>query len=323
MHYHDGARSQASSNAINRRSAYLPFNDADQLLEDVPVWGDVFDGRAVNRLDIVLRVFRDDACRALARRGGIRSSLGERCRARDLFKFAAHLDACLTGLKRTNLLTNPQISGGLPGYESSVNELKRLGGPGHNARLAALAELHMHAVWMTQICSSLPAVAFDDELEPMQFGNLGTADFSIAEFSKIMAKGHDAALGIAARAGDEWAIQSYYPPHPKRDPEYWKAMVRINPLLFHRWMASFLGGTFLTDEQRMWHAVKAYSIERGASPGLRLADYLVDVREGRVALDEMLSDYGVSEGLEGSDDTSLRDRALRRIEDETILRYPW
>ena len=267
--YYDGLKSKASSHAINRRSAYLQFNRADYLLDDLPTWSDIFDGRVDHRRDIVLQVFRDDICRELAHRGEIRPALAERCQAKELFKYATHLDACLTGLKRYTLLANPRGTDGRSVYQSSVDEITRQDSADQEARLAALAELHMHALWMKQICDSLPAVAFDDELQPMQFGNLGTSDFSIAEFSKIMAKGHDAALGIAARSGDEWAIQSYYPPHPKRDPEYWKAMQRINPLLFHRWMATFVGGTFLTDEERMWHAVRAYAIEREASPGLR------------------------------------------------------
>ena len=115
-------------------------------------------------------------------------------------------------------------------------------------------------------------------------------------------------------------MQSYYPPHPKRDPEYWQAMQRTNPLLLHRWMASIVGGTFLTDEERMWHAAKAYSIERERSPALRLTDYVVDVTEGHVTLNEMLLDHG---GWELDADESLDDAAVRRIADDGLLKYPW
>ena len=321
LSYYVYVNRRASTHAINRRSGYLPFAHADYHLEGPPpTWSDIFDGAVHDRKDLVLGVFRDGACRALTKTGEIRPTLAERCHARELFKYATHLDACLTGFRRYEALVNPQRSDGKTVFQNSVQEIARRDDPDREAQLAKLTEMYMHALWMTRTCASLPAVAFDDELQPMQFGNLGTSDFSIDEFSKIMAKGHDAALGIAARSGDEWAIQSYYPPHPKRDPAYWKAMQRINPLLFHRWMATFVGGTFLTDEERMWHAVRAYSIERETSPDRRLADYLVDVKEGRIALDEMLAGYGVS--VEG-EHTSLGELVLRRIEDETLLKYPW
>ena len=42
--------------------------------------------------------------------------------------------------------------------------------------------------------------------------------------------------------------------------------------------------------------------------------------EGRIALDKMLSDYGV---LESGAQMSLDETALRRIADETLLKYPW
>ena len=217
------------------------------------------------------------------------------------------------------MLTRPQLFDGRSAYRNSIDEIMRRDDADRDRQIVKLAELHMHALWMTEICTSLPAMAFDDDLEPLQFGNLGNADFSIAEFSKIMEKGHDAALGIAARAGDEWAMQSYYPPHPKRDPEYWQAMQRINPLLLHRWMASVVGGTFLTAEERMWHATKAYSIERETFPDLSLTDYVVYLKEGNIPLNEMLSDHGDLE----LDHQSLDDAAVRRIADDGLLKYPW
>ena len=309
-----------SLHAINRRSSYLPYNSADYLLDEVPMWSDILDGSVQDRNDVVLGVFRDDVCRALAWSGGVQPALAERCQARELFKYATHLDACLTGFERNMVLMNPQRSDGRSVYQNSIDEILRRDDPDRDRQIAKLAELHMHALWMTGICTSFPATAFDDDLQPMQLGRFGDSDFGIAEFSRTMEKGHDAALGIAARAGDEWAMQSYYAPHPKRDPEYWQAMQRINPLLLHRWMASVVGGTFLSDEQRMWHAVRAYSIERETAPDLRLADYLVDVVEGRIALDKMLSDYGV---VESGAQMSLDETALRRIADETLLKYPW
>ena len=292
LFYYVDVNSKASTHAINRRSGYLPFNSADYSLQDIPTWSDIFDGTVHDRNDIVLGVLQDGACRASAEAGGIRPTLAERCQARELFKFATHLDACLTGFERNAILMYPQRSDGKTAYQNSIEEIERRNDPDQDARIAQLTERHMHALWMTAICSSLPATAYDDDLQPMQLGNLDNSDFSIAEFARIMKKGHDAALGIAARAGDEWAMQSYYPPHPKRDPEYWQAMQRVNPLLLHRWMASVVGGTFLSDDERMWHAVKAYSIERESSPDLDLADYAVDLKEGNIPLDQMLSDYG-------------------------------
>lgn len=319
LSYYTGKRSRSSGPAINDRSRYLPFTRADYMLDEVPTWSDIFDGRMDDRHDIVLQVFQDDACRALARRGGIQPELAQRCHAKELFKFATHLDACLTGFQRNMLLMSPQRTDGKSVFQNSIDEITRRSGADRDVRLATLAELHMHALWMTGVCTSLPATAFDDDLQSMQLGNLGNSDFSIAEFSTIMEKGHDAALGIAARSGDEWAMLSYYPPHPKRDPDYWQAMQQINPLLLHRWMASFVGGMVLSDEERMWHAVKAYAIERETSRGLRLADYVLELKEGNIPLNEVLSDYMSL----GDSDMSLDDIAERRIADDTLLKYPW
>lgn len=309
-----------SAHAINRRSGYLSFNSADYLLDEVPLWSDIFDGSIQDRNDVVLGVFRDDVCRALAWSGGVQPALAERCQARELFKYATHLDACLTGFQRNMVLMKPQRSDGRSIYQNSIDEIVRQDRPSRDAQVAELAELHMHALWMTGICTSFPAMAFDDDLQPLQLGNLGNTDFTMAQFSKKMETGHNAAMGIAARSGDEWAMQSYYPPHPKRDPDYWQAMQRNNPLLLHRWMASVVGGVVLSDEERMWHAVKAYAIERETSTDLRLADYVLELKEGNIPLNEVLSDYT---SLRGDSDMSLDDIAEGRIADDTLLKYPW
>ena len=136
-----------------------------------------------------------------------------------------------------------------------------------------------------------------------------------------MKKGHDAALGIAARSGDKWAIQSYYPPQPSQDPEYWKAIHETNPLLLHRWMATVQRGTILNDEERMWHAVKAYSIERETLSYLDLTEYVEQFRYD-ATLSQLLSD---SDDGDSENDTqrSVDEKAVDLIADDTLLKYPW
>ena len=257
--------------------------------------------------------------------------LAYRCRARDLFKYASHLDSCLTGFRRNMELLNSDRKDGKLTFDENVEEIRRRAAPGYEwehpkfAPMTEITELSitefaMHSSWIAAQCASLPGTAFDDELRPVAVARGNASIFDIDEYAMIVKKGHDAALGIAARAGDPWAIQSYYPPHPKKDPAYWTALREANPLLVHRWMASAVGGTMLSAEERLWHAVKAYAIERERFADLDLEEYVGEYLIRDAKLDQLLADEA---GPAPDDTKALADKAVARVADGEFLKYPW
>lgn len=323
-----------SGQVINRRAGYLNFSDADYLHRDVPTWRDIFDGREGERHRIVERVFSDNTCRGLAERGGIQPELAERCQARDLFKYASHLDSCLTGFRRNRELLNPERKDGKLTFDENMEEIRRRDAPGYEwehpkfapmpeITESSITEFAMHSSWIAAQCASLPGTAFDGELRPVAAARGNASVFDIDEYATIvgdMKKGHDAALGISARAGDPWAIRSYYPPHPKKDPAYWTALRETNPLLVHRWMASAVGGTMLSAEERLWHAVKAYAMERERFANLDLEEYVGEYLILDAKLDQLLADEA---GQSPDDAKALADKAVARVADGELLKYPW
>ena len=92
-------RHKAHSAVLNDRVLSNFYIDAD-FVGKVPQWQDVFDGRIEERLGIVRKVFSDETCNGLARRGAIKSTHAARCQSRELFKYAAYLDACMTVFSR-------------------------------------------------------------------------------------------------------------------------------------------------------------------------------------------------------------------------------
>ena len=347
MYYYVHSNLRYAWPAINPRgsSSYLKFTKADYLLQEVPTWSDIFDGRILERQDIVKSVFEDDACRALAEKGGIRPELAERCQARELFKYATYLDACLTGFRRSRELMHTPSERSV--YEMTMDEIRRrdaLNGEteypdpallGHGETSPDLVtelgitEFHMHSSWITRMCIALPGMAFNGDLQPVWQGELSDSGFfEKIEIGKFIEQGHDAALGIAARSGDAWAIQSYISPGLSTDPDYWNTLREINPLLVHRWLATDMVGGSLSDEEQLWHVVKAYSIGRELVEGLSLKDYVeqveqYDIREADIS-DPMLKQVlsGEDGPAENGAQSSVEDMAVSRIADGELLKYP-
>ena len=228
-------------------------------------------------------------------------------------------------------LLNSERKDGKLTFDENMEEIRRRDAPDYEwehpmfspmSKITELSitEFAMHSSWIAAQCASLPGTAFDDELRPVAVVRGDASVFEIDEYAEIVKKGHDAALGIAARAGDPWAIRSYYPPHPKNDPAYWTALRETNPLLVHRWMASAVGGTMLSAEEQLWHAVKAYAIERERFANLDLEEYVGEYLIRNTKLDQLLAD---ETGPAPDDAKALADKAVARIADGELLKYPW
>ena len=109
-------------NEINRRHFKLPYSYDDYSMEQIPMWGDIFDGRLVQRMALFSKVTQDPQCAKLGSSAnvGIQEDRAEQCSARELYKFAAYLDACTASLQRHQVLTSPTRS-----REDKYKELDR------------------------------------------------------------------------------------------------------------------------------------------------------------------------------------------------------
>lgn len=302
-----GGKLRAHPQAFNLRSLELAYSPADLSIDEVPRWRDVFDGGIDDRLEVVRRVFDDEDCTKLEEEGPIDQSSALRCQAREMFKYATFLDACMTGLERIALLSMKYGEHRRPFYEvlrEKVDpslKVQEYDGSGWR-----LVETYLHTAWIVQQCSSMSSALIGDAVGRVD--SLFERD-SRRELVRELMPMHDAALAIAARAGDPWAIQSISAHGLYGDFEYWKSLREINPPLFHRWMA-WLAFVSINEDSKAAAllALKAYTVEKQSSPMLELDKYLSNFGITR-------NDFGIPAGAVESllEDTQW--------EDELI--YPW
>lgn len=84
------------------------------------------------------------------------------------------------------------------------------------------------------------------------------------EAKDFLQSAHDHALTVAAKAGDEWAIRSYYP--FRESERYWKDLYTMHPSLTHRFLAAGAAGRVARSNERLQHAVKAYLLFKERHP---------------------------------------------------------
>lgn len=247
---------------LNRKPYALAFSMSD-VTGDVPLWRDIFDGKVGERAGVVVRVFQDETCRALSNPGAIRTdlSLADRCQSRELVKYAIYLDACLTGIERiNNLLARRMRLDGMTRYEHVTSRWDRLLSEEESeVAKADLTESMMHAIWMRNACAHIPAEGYDDAFRSYGWNPEGKR---ASDMAKELQNTHDAAMAIAARSGDVWAIQGFYVRELRVDGEYWKSLFAFSPLLFHRWMTEVGSANGLSEEEIAMHALKAYDLEK-------------------------------------------------------------
>ena len=292
MFYPVPGRMTVHGSMFSSRHHRLPFSPSDKG----PTWSDVFDERVSDRSEVVASVFGDPVCGMLRDQGTIRSNLADRCEARDLFLYATQIDACMTGIDRYMYLTDGIMAGGRSRYDLVDDPTIR--------------EHYLYSIWMVGSCSSIPGVVFDDNLyKTMANVSEDTHHHEVADQLRI---GYVAAMRIAARAGDPWAIggidiselhgmvDGRYVP----DLEYLRSLHGINELLFHRWMGTSVGKNMVGGERaQLRHAVKAYALELESRPALDLHEYL--------------RDFGIVQN-----ELSVQ-ALLAEVDDEGMLTLPW
>ena len=245
-------RTTRIDSVLNRRVRKLNYDYEDLLIEDPPTWADIFDGQWEQRSLLAANAFDSDLCNRLV---GIRPESARECHARQLFKYAAFLDACATAMKRHSTMTTTVYETGKLAFESGLEDLqKRLQDdpPRYHSMVETYTKWNMQVAWAAHICqeewnAKLQQDEARDLLKPL----------------------HDEALRISARAGDEWAIRTYYPYGESNG--YWKDLYRIYPSLTHRYLAVGAAGRSMDSRERLQHAVRAYELFKEAHPNVQVS----------------------------------------------------
>lgn len=298
MHYFDSLRGVTLVEAkyINHRPFVLPYGYEDYAIGKVPLWGDIFDGNVAERQSRYLKVIADDSCLELSTRQhrGMNENLAERCAAREMYKYATYLEACMIAIQRLSSLDatadQNEISGHHSVYDVSVNLIEKHVNVFESRNLAVrrMQKGYLHAHWVTKQCSSNDLI-----LDPNPW--LTNQENPVAwsadqKFFLAIAQTHDIALKIAAKSGDEWAIRSF-PLNERNSIEFNEDVARKYPLLMHRHLASSASrglGRQLDSKERMHHKAKAYlMIEELA--GSQVAQEEIDISKLREEINFVLN----------------------------------
>ena len=242
----DRARSR-----INPRASNLPYGYDDYAMDNVPLWRDILDGRLEERKFEVKQTVADPACNELARfgsEGGIERHMAARCAAREMYKYATYLDACVTAMDRVRLLESPtgdRNHSEMNGFQMSLAMIEQhiTNESDRNLATRRLEKGYLHSKWIIDQCA----------------GNIdGVSSWIGSNENELFLKAwpaHNYALRIAARTGDEWAIRSY-PLKIGDGDQFKRELMDQYPLLMHR----YLGNSRLlhSSVDRRRHQAKAY-----------------------------------------------------------------
>ena len=136
---------------------------------------------------------------------------------------------------------------------------------------------NLRAAWVSYLCKDTPnrpITAFDEipnPRTPSKYHRPGSANYDIPA---PIREAHNTLLKMAARAGDEWALVSYYP--EGENAEYLNDLYELKPILVHRYLASSAGfgrGMRVKREARLQHRVKAYLMLKEQHPNNKRLDW--------------------------------------------------
>lgn len=305
MIFHRNNKIKINHWVLNRRVPYLMFTDVD-LIGDAPTWGDIFDGKVSERMAAVADVLDIEACAQLKDHGGIHPLLTSKCQARELYKYATYLDVCLSGFSRSSLLNANNPTTGVSVYETARKGLDNSQTIDEaNDNDWKLVENYLHSMWITDQCSNMLVLPLDDNVD---FVDTISGKGSFGDMEKALSTVHDTALAISARAGDPWAVASFYERGLSEDVEYWESLYEVNPLLFHRWMSTSIGNFWFDDEEQVLHAMKAYDIEKQQVPQ---------------AVELNLEQYLKKHHLDNLVNSLERMEPIREEDLDSSLKFPW
>lgn len=280
----------------------------------IPLWKDVFDGEFSNRAALVREVFQDDACKALRESTQVLPELASRCKSRELFKYAAYHDVCNTGMVRANRWLKVQgddpLQSGESHYEKALESLERnfdrfkwRNDATYEQVAARFTESILQIAWTVLRCrGSVNDYFYNRDLETIlpDFDGEGVTDIrKVVADSRV---GYEAALHIAAMTGDDWALRRFKPRHNDTALRYWSAVAEFRPSFAHRYLATWGWKNSLSNEQKQWHAIKAFALAKAdaSEDAFNLDTYSRTVFRGEEllvgsALEQLMSSVGVTE----------------------------
>ncbi|MXW06969.1 MAG: hypothetical protein F4Z87_02365, partial [Gammaproteobacteria bacterium] len=147
------------------------YSSADFLDTDVPFWRHIFDDQIEQRQELFLRVIKDSKCLEITHPNnhGMHDELADHCAAREMYKYAAYLNACVdaenrlhqlhgegSGLIYVSLLSEDASEiEGLNLLEKSFRLLKKwISDPAlWSAAKSSMEKNYLHASWVAAQCS--------------------------------------------------------------------------------------------------------------------------------------------------------------------------
>ena len=277
VHLYNGTRAISNYSPFDSRATILPYDEMDTMQTDVPLWGDIFDENEQDRLRIVGSVFADNACLELRELGHIQSSYSDRCEARELFKYARYLEACVTGFSRSSFLNSVSNREQLTRFErarKSIDTSTVINDSRGNGW--QLVENYLLSIWVLRRCKEHHFLAVDPSIDGSSQPKQATQ--VVDDIEHQLRPMYDASMAIAARSGDSWAIQGYHERKMRGDIDYWRSVHELNPILFHRWMSTSIGGRWYTKDERLLHARMAYELSMQFLPSLEKTAFETYVR---------------------------------------------
>lgn len=256
------------------RPSDLPYSPAD-FVDDYPVWRDIFDSNIERRIETFLEVTKIATCLSLSstKSIGIQENLESPCAAKELYKYAAYLDACSTAMDRLDILNDEDIES-LPWddeynppskYDLSIQFIKREIESSDDRKTAKrrMQKGYLLAYWTAQQCEShgymlIPGLTVWHWRSPSQ---TKTSDQSILEWDRswswydkrLLEQTYQNTMTIAAKSGHDWAIRAF--DLRSSSGRTFRAELQLSyPILVHRW----LGGSNGKTEFQRRHQAKAY-----------------------------------------------------------------
>lgn len=241
---------------------YLRYGHSDKVMESLPRWRDVFDGKFLERVEVVENVFKIPECRELRNGEKIVVERSETCRAREPFKYSAYLDGCLTGIDRAKRWIHIDHNNPLQSYfessliklEEEFDQFQRRENVTRDGMAKQFTYSTLRASWMVLQCNALVFPEFDKDLNRIAPTEKKIPDRIRFGLDYLVVDGHDAALQIAAMAGDEWAVHRFWPDSDSATIRFWKRFQAISRSLYmdtwrgmalanSRWIPTKLLGT--------------------------------------------------------------------------------
>lgn len=264
------------------------YSPADFLNTDVPFWSHIFDDQIAQRQELFLRVIKDSKCLEIAHPNnhGMHDELADHCAAREMYKYAAYLNACLDAEGRLNKLQGggsrlipqylfsedaPEIEG-LNLLEKSFRLLtKWISDPAlWSAAKSSMEKNYLHATWVAAQCSQHGFVlrpgrtfgSYTSTAEQLSWGTLSSELEApwLAIYRPLLNHTYSLTMQIAMKTGDDWAIRSGYL-GASSVAEFSEELMQRYPLLMHRVIGdpwNSWGYGHFTTKDRARHRAKAY-----------------------------------------------------------------